>query len=1128
MHWWACAKRACRTLCLAAAAALVSGAALALEPNAAFRDYAIDNWSITSGLPQISVFSITQDRDGYLWVATQTGISRFDGLRFHNFDRHNSNGVDPSEATASFNDRTGRLWFGTPRGLLRYDQHKFSQLKVGAQGAAVHALAETLDGELWAATAIGVMRVRDNTLLPISTEPGITYSLARDGESMWVGALGAVRKHSAAGVVSYPLPAAANARVTHVVNAQEGLWLGTNTGLWHLPRGATKPQPVALLPADGSPSEAELSIEGLFLDRDLNLWIGTKSSLYRRRPNGEVERISDADLLHNAYIISAFEDREGNLWLGSRTEGLFRAWNGWVKRLGQREGFSDPLIWSIARDPAGRIVFGSNSNIVRLGENGLEEILSARQLPGLIAYELNYDARGRLWIGMRAGLAIWRDGVLDTPPAFAALSMFQVNVIVPVQGDGAWIGTSDGLYSYAPERGLRRVEPEAGVPPAPVRSIYIAGDGSLLMGTENGVRSLLVAQPGDLVLPKLTAPSWAAALNGVFVTSIINIRPGLLGLGTRDGGIGLLADQSLAIFDTPQGLPSRNAWTLQVLDEHLYVSTVDGVWRVPIAKLPDPAAQPSPNLHTETVLGRFTGLQKIHCCNGGARARALLDGQSIWYPGVQGAVRVDTQAISPPSGTPTVVVEGLRHAGKWYPAYEAIVLEGGRRDLELEFTGLSFRNPTNLHFHYKLVGYDTEWQDAGARRNAFYTNLAPGQYRFQVRAVARHQVSDANNSEFPELAFYLVPRWYERSAVHAASIAALLLLAASTPLWMRARYRRGRQLLEAEVAARTRELSQANVRQGHANDALNSANEQLRTQIQDRLTAELALQQRNADLQALNQKLEGTQIQLLQSEKMAVVGQLAAGVAHEINNPIGFVQSNLGSLERYLRELLAVLDAHTRLANADLAQAPAAAQVLATLQQQLDLDYLREDAIALLAESQDGISRVRQIVLDLKNFSRVGNSAESEWQSVDLRDSLESTLNLLGHELRRKAEVVRDFAPIPWLECQPYQLNQVFLNLLVNAGQAIEQRGTITVRTRCDARAIQISISDTGSGMSEAQMRHIFEPFYTSKQVGKGTGLGLSVAYGIVAKHGGRIEVTSALGVGSTFTVHLPLDPGAR
>jgi signal transduction histidine kinase len=265
----------------------------------------------------------------------------------------------------------------------------------------------------------------------------------------------------------------------------------------------------------------------------------------------------------------------------------------------------------------------------------------------------------------------------------------------------------------------------------------------------------------------------------------------------------------------------------------------------------------------------------------------------------------------------------------------------------------------------------------------------------------------------------------------------------------------------------------------------------------------------NQELTELLAKVEAAQSQLLQSEKMASIGQLAAGVAHEINNPIGFVNSNLGTLGRYVDDLLRVADA---------AGDSAAAQAVA---REVDLPFLRADLAALLGESRDGLERVRRIVANLKDFSHVDQ--EAEFVLADLVAGLESTIGVAAHELKYKTELVRELRPLPLVRCIPAQINQVFLNLLVNAAQAIAEHGVITVRSGQDRDEVWMEVADTGKGMDDTTVRRMFEPFFTTKPVGTGTGLGMSICYDIVKKHGGRFDVKSTPGAGTRIRFWLPV-----
>jgi two-component system NtrC family sensor kinase len=251
---------------------------------------------------------------------------------------------------------------------------------------------------------------------------------------------------------------------------------------------------------------------------------------------------------------------------------------------------------------------------------------------------------------------------------------------------------------------------------------------------------------------------------------------------------------------------------------------------------------------------------------------------------------------------------------------------------------------------------------------------------------------------------------------------------------------------------------------------------------------------------------------------MASIGQLAAGVAHEINNPMGFIISNLGSLGRYIEKLNDYIGSIEMLcADRDVSFR----EIMAEERKKYKVERICKDMPDMIHESLDGAARVRKIVQDLKSFSRIDTM---DHVSADINEGLESTLSIVWNELKYKESVTKDYGQLPSVCCNLGQLNQVFMNILVNAAQAIDSQGNITITTRSEGENVRIVISDSGNGIPPESLKHIFDPFYTTKEVGKGTGLGLAIAYDIVTnKHGGRIEARSEVGHGTTFTIILPL-----
>lgn len=285
--------------------------------------------------------------------------------------------------------------------------------------------------------------------------------------------------------------------------------------------------------------------------------------------------------------------------------------------------------------------------------------------------------------------------------------------------------------------------------------------------------------------------------------------------------------------------------------------------------------------------------------------------------------------------------------------------------------------------------------------------------------------------------------------------------------------------------------------------------------------ANLELRTQNAQLVALNSQLESAHVQLLQAEMLASLGQLAAGMAHEINNPIGFVQCNLDTLEQYLADLLQLLDAHAALEQATPAEHEERLAALRARQRDTDLAFLRQDLRQLFLESHAGIARVGKIVQDLRDFARIDSAPG--WQLANLEQGLDATLNVLAGEFPAGIAIVRDYGRTPEIECLPAQLNQVFLNLLRNASQALGAGGQIHLRSGQEGPRVWVEIADNGCGIPLEQQAKVFEPFFTTRPVGQGRGLGLAVAFGIAQRHHGEFELHSQPGQGSRFRLWLPL-----
>ncbi len=339
------------------------------------------------------------------------------------------------------------------------------------------------------------------------------------------------------------------------------------------------------------------------------------------------------------------------------------------------------------------------------------------------------------------------------------------------------------------------------------------------------------------------------------------------------------------------------------------------------------------------------------------------------------------------------------------------------------------------------------------------------------------------------------------------------------------RHMAGRQLVEMQLK---RHLDKLEHQVSERTEHLERLNEQLRCEISERIDTEESLRENKERLETALDQLRRTQAAMIQSEKMASVGQLAAGVAHEINNPTGYVKSNLQTLADYQKDIGTLFKQYRECiskVNAVLAQGgdprtlSTPINQVASTEEDVDIAYLMDDIPKLIQESNEGIERIQKIVIALKDFAHPG---VDEPQPADLNECLESTLKVVWNELKYKATVTKEYGPLPIVQCHHQKLNQVFMNLLVNAAQAIETKGEIRIITKAVNGFVMVSIADTGKGIAQKDLPRIFDPFFTTKEVGKGTGLGLHIAYDIVTTHGGKIEVESTEGKGTVFTVCVP------
>ncbi len=793
-------------------ACLASPRARALDPTKAFEQYVANRWSIQDGLPQISVLAIAQDHDGFIWVGTQSGLARFDGVHFTAYTTDTTPQLPGIWIRDLLVDREGNLWIATYKGLVKRANHRF--LAIPPADASTHLspdvydLAQAADGTILAATDSGLMQVRDDALQPVRTTVKPALSVLPSGNDVWIGTTGAVVKLSSGTATRLPLPQAAeNAEVTRLVHAQGRLWAGTSQGLYVLTDGAWTAF------AD-DPKLAVWPVGALVEDHDHNLWVGTNPALWRIRDGHVVETIVGQVPLTYKDVRCAFEDREGNLWLGSQIEGLTRIWNGWTRRYSTAQGLNDPVVWSLARAADGTIWVGTSNGVSVLDHGHASVVVDGTRLPHPHAYNL-FAEGDTLWIGTRHGLAIRHaDGSIETSAVFAPMASAQINGITRGPGGALWFATSQGLFRLEhegqPDEHLRRYGPAEGLTDVRVRLIVWQHDGSALVGTQSGLYVMrgdrLAASGVDQGLPR-----------EIDINTIAIVPEGPILIGTQSEQLFVYGAGRWRLLQAAQGMPSNAAFFMTPDDRgFLWIAGIRGVARVPIADLKAFAAGKLEHVRGEMILnerGDRNAGQQGFCCNGAGMSKGFIqDRHVLWLPSRDGVVSIDTHGIVKNKVVPTPVIERVDESrGSFIPSALPAALPASERDLGFDFTAPSFQDPRSVQIRYRLVGYDRDWHvvEDPRQRHANYTNLPPRDYTFEVMAANNAGVW---NPVPAKVSFAIRPYFHETRLFDV--LIGLLVVAVVYAGYRRQRHAHEVQRagLERTVEERTQQLHVSNAR----------------------------------------------------------------------------------------------------------------------------------------------------------------------------------------------------------------------------------------------------------------------------------------------------------------------------
>lgn len=790
-----------RVYVLGCVCAVLAPFAHGLTPTKPFRNYVIDSWSIEHGLPQLSVLSIAQDDTGYIWVTTQDGAARFDGVRFHVFDLDNTPALRANIVERVVRGDDGTLWFGTARGLSRFTGATWETVRLVDEGSdlAVTGLLPIDGNRLLVATERGLFEVEDGRALNVGVPSSTLRSVVVFNAKRYVASGNSVIEINGKQSRDLALPAGVSVNV--LASSGRAVYAGTTRGVYRL------------ISTWETPPWAEplkrTRVEAIQRDGDGNLWIGTTEGLYRYHPDRGLEHAVNSALPANSWISSIFEDREGNLWVGSLTHGLHRLWNGWSSRFSTEDGLSDPFVWSVMTTDAG-LYIGTNTGLEILRSDGrIRPITSTLSLFDASVYNIYAEHTGSILIGTRGGMARWNGEALVSDPAWATLGTAGVRAFAePVPGR-LLIASSVGLFEQRGET-WRQIGADQGLSESRIRALGVDND-SVWIGTERGLFSMRGMQ--------VTAIKNPAAIGNALITGLHVWRDDRVVVTTSDAGLFIGGSRGFHHLNADNGLPFNNAFSALVFDTWLYVSSAEGVYRIELSEL-QRFEQRGGRIGVEMVLqtsGRYPGALRTRCCNGGAQARVAEFQGALWYPTLDGVVRLDTDSIRRSVVFPTAVIETVEHSGVVHDARGKLALDGRTGDVAIAFTGLAMQDPTGLRFRYRLDGYDEEWRYGDDRRVAYYTNLAPGTYTFQVMATSSALLDSRDAAEFT---FRLVPpfyrAWWFRLLIVLLALALLAYLSHS----YRSRQMRRERALEAQIAQRTTELNRANERLRAANRAL--------------------------------------------------------------------------------------------------------------------------------------------------------------------------------------------------------------------------------------------------------------------------------------------------------------------
>jgi signal transduction histidine kinase/ligand-binding sensor domain-containing protein len=686
--------------------------------------YRFDAWTTDTGLPQNSIYSILQTRDGYLWFTTLDGLVRYDGVQFTVFNKGNTRGIESNRFNSLLEDREGTLWIGTEDGgLTRYKDGSFRTFTTrdGLPGNWILSLHNETGGRLLVSTDRGSVHCDGERMIPYSPRAKESASLAihvGDAGDLWYVDESGLHSISEGRATSYAIPPSdlSIAYLRMRRDRRGDVWVGGLSGKIYRIRGDQ-----ITVYQEGLPRAPVLWV---CEDSRGDVWFATGAGLVRFKDE-KFTLYTTEHGLSSDNIRAVCEDREGTLWIGTGDRGLNRLTRQTITVYSTRDGMTSDNVYPIFEDRAGRIWMGA-TELIRFEGGRFTSYSKKDGLPKTLVYSIFEDRAGRLWVGATGSFSYFRDGKFTDFTSRLGFAFNYGSAIYEDRRGRLWLGTDLGLVKF--EGGARAIyTTRDGLAGDDIHAIHEDRNGDVWIGTYGG---LTLFKDG-----RLTSFTAKGGLASDRVRCIYEDREGALWIGTYDGGLSLFKDGRFTSFTTREGLFSNGVF--QILEDrrgNFWMSSNQGVYRVSRRELLDFAEGKIRHL-TSVSYGKHDGLLNIEC-NGGRQPAGIRsrDGR-LWFPTQQGVAVIDPESVEVNQKPPPVVIEEIlldRDAIE----RRATTIEIGphQQNLEIHYTGLSFIKPERVRFRYLLEGLDSEWVEAGTRRAAYYPHLPPGSYTFRITA----------------------------------------------------------------------------------------------------------------------------------------------------------------------------------------------------------------------------------------------------------------------------------------------------------------------------------------------------------------------------------------------------------